>query len=112
MDTSDTKSSALFSVEPQDDDRSTEFSLFQALRHWPKVSAYCLSLTSAILLWGFGLAMTGNLSSLPEFQYAFQLSSEVPTDTSEPLEKIMVDIMTANGSLNPNGWVLGTQQVH
>jgi hypothetical protein len=31
-----------------------QLTLWQAVRKWPKVTAYCLALTSAILLWGYG----------------------------------------------------------
>jgi hypothetical protein len=34
-----------------------KLTLWQSLRRWPKVSAYCLALTSAILLWGYDLAV-------------------------------------------------------
>lgn len=44
-------------------------SLWQNLRRHPKVFGYCFALTSGILLWGYDMAMTGNLASLPEFQY-------------------------------------------
>jgi hypothetical protein len=46
-----------------------KLSLWQAFRKWPKVAGYCLALTTAILLWGYDMAMVGNLASLPEFQY-------------------------------------------
>lgn len=46
-----------------------EMTLWKNLRKNPKVAAYCLGLTSVILLWGYDLAMTSNLASLPEFQY-------------------------------------------
>lgn len=45
-----------------------EMTLFRNLRKSPKVAAYCLGLTSVILLWGYDMAMTSNLASLPEFQ--------------------------------------------
>jgi hypothetical protein len=35
-----------------------KLTLWQSLRRWPKVSAYCLALTSAILLWGYDLAVS------------------------------------------------------
>ena len=46
-----------------------KLSLWQAIRKWPKVVGYCLASTTAILLWGYDMAMVGNLASLPEFQY-------------------------------------------
>lgn len=50
---------------------SAKLSLWQAVRKWPKVAGYCLALTTAILLWGYDMAMVGNLASLPQFQYVF-----------------------------------------
>ena len=45
--------------------------LIQAFKRWPRLSAYCLALTSAILLWGYDIAMSGSLSGLDQFKYAF-----------------------------------------
>ncbi|KAJ9610482.1 hypothetical protein H2200_005259 [Cladophialophora chaetospira] len=53
---------------PDRDPVSPKLSLWHALRKWPKVAGYCLALTTAILLWGYDMAMVGNLASLPEFQ--------------------------------------------
>ncbi|KAK5948105.1 hypothetical protein OHC33_010853 [Knufia fluminis] len=43
-------------------------SLWQNLRRYPKVSAYCIALTSGILLWGYDLAMSGNLAGMDQFK--------------------------------------------
>ena len=60
-----------------------KLSLWQAMRKWPKVAGYCLALTTAILLWGYDMAMVGNLASLPQFQLSIILSSNCPcTDDS------------------------------
>ncbi|KIW65451.1 hypothetical protein PV04_07710 [Phialophora macrospora] len=48
-----------------------KLSLWQAIQRWPKVAGYCLALTTAILLWGYDMAMVGNLASLPEFQHDY-----------------------------------------
>lgn len=67
------KDSIMHLEEVDSTDSSKELSLWQALRKWPKVSAYCLALTSAILLWGYDMAMNGNLAGLDQFQYAVPL---------------------------------------
>ncbi|KAF9883016.1 hypothetical protein FE257_004329 [Aspergillus nanangensis] len=46
-------------------------SLFSDLKHHSKVAAYCLALTSGILLYGYDLVIVGNVSSMPEFQRDF-----------------------------------------
>ena len=43
-------------------------SLWKNLRRHPKAVGYCVALTSGILLWGYDMAMTGNLAGLPAFQ--------------------------------------------
>ncbi|OCT49090.1 sugar transporter [Cladophialophora carrionii] len=48
-----------------------KLSLWRAVRKWPKVAGYCLALTTAILLWGYDMAMVGNLASLPAFQHDY-----------------------------------------
>ncbi|KEF58235.1 uncharacterized protein A1O9_06161 [Exophiala aquamarina CBS 119918] len=52
-------------------DEEKRQNLVQALRRWPKMSAYCLALTSAILLWGYDMAMSGSLAGLDQFKEAF-----------------------------------------
>lgn len=42
--------------------------LWQAARQYPKTLGYCVLLTSAVLLWGYDVAMTGNLNSVDAFQ--------------------------------------------
>jgi hypothetical protein len=51
-------------------DETKKLGLWQALKRWPKLSAYCAGLISAILLWGYDSAMAGNLSGLSQFRYA------------------------------------------
>lgn len=72
-------------------DSSKELSLWQALRKWPKVSAYCLALTSAILLWGYDMAMNGNLAGLDQFQYVI----------SPVLDRHTANTMILQGGLRP-----------
>lgn len=44
-------------------------SLIADLKQSPKVAAYCLALTTGILLYGYDLVIVGNVSSMPNFQY-------------------------------------------
>ena len=60
MDNNTEKTSRMHIEQVEFEDSSKELSLLQAIRKWPKVSAYCLALTSAILLWGYDMAMNGN----------------------------------------------------
>lgn len=54
---------------PQPSDGSIKLqALWQNLKRYPRVFGYYLALTSGILLYGYDMAMTGNLASLPEFQ--------------------------------------------
>lgn len=46
--------------------------LWTGLKEYSRVSMYCLALTSAILLWGYDMAMTGNLYGMDEFKYGLQ----------------------------------------
>jgi len=71
MNRSDTNKVPSMHVEnapPTGDATPEKLSLWQAIRKWPKVAGYCLALTTAILLWGYDMAMVGNLASLPQFQ--------------------------------------------
>lgn len=43
-------------------------SVTQSIRIFPKTLAWCLALTSGILLYGYDLVIVGNVSSMPEFQ--------------------------------------------
>jgi len=43
--------------------------LWQLLKQWPKVVMYCLTLSSAILLYGYDLVIVGTVSAMPAFQY-------------------------------------------
>ncbi|THC90949.1 hypothetical protein EYZ11_009599 [Aspergillus tanneri] len=46
-------------------------SLITSCKRSPKIAAYCLALTSGILLYGYDLVIVGNVSSMPEFQRDF-----------------------------------------
>lgn len=60
------------SDEPKDPElspkRKASPKLWTGLKEHSRVSMYCLALTSAILLWGYDMAMTGNLYGLDEFK--------------------------------------------
>ncbi|KAK5047094.1 hypothetical protein LTR84_007037 [Exophiala bonariae] len=49
----------------------TDLTLWQATKRWPKVTLYCLALTSGVLLWGYDAAMAGNLAALDQFKYDY-----------------------------------------
>ncbi len=61
-------------------DEEKRLNLVQALRRWPKVALYCLSLTSAILLYGFDTSMSGSLSGLDQFKYVSLATSNPGSD--------------------------------
>lgn len=42
--------------------------LWQSMKKWPKVIAYNLALSSAILLYGYDLVIVGTVSAMPAFQ--------------------------------------------
>lgn len=83
-------------------------SLWQNLRRYPKVSAYCIALTSGILLWGYDLAMSGNLAGMDQFKYV-QLLLQVPFPTNPNPGKTTANSTKTNGSSPPSGWASGTQ---
>ena len=47
---------------------TNKLSLWQAVKQYPRVVLYSLSLTSAILLYGYDLVIVGTVSALPQFQ--------------------------------------------
>ncbi|KAJ5691844.1 hypothetical protein N7462_001267 [Penicillium macrosclerotiorum] len=49
----------------------THVPLWQSVKRWPRVIAYCLALSSAILLYGYDLVIVGNASAMPAFQHRF-----------------------------------------
>lgn len=42
--------------------------LWQSMKKWPRVIAYNLALSSAILLYGYDLVIVGTVSAMPAFQ--------------------------------------------
>ncbi|KAL5359876.1 general substrate transporter [Aspergillus floccosus] len=52
-------------------DTAKKTSLIADLKQSPKVAAYCLALTTGILLYGYDLVIVGNVSSMPNFQRDF-----------------------------------------
>ncbi|KAG2421192.1 hypothetical protein HFD88_000808 [Aspergillus terreus] len=52
-------------------DTAKKTSLIADLKRSPKVAAYCLALTTGILLYGYDLVIVGNVSSMPNFQHDF-----------------------------------------
>ena len=61
----------MYPVNKDNDGHDAHLPLVQAMKKYPKIVAYCLSLTSAVLLWGYDLAVVGSLVSLPAFQRDF-----------------------------------------
>lgn len=58
-------------LSPQTTEQSfidDEPNLWKSIRKWPRVLAYSLGMTSAILLYGFDTSIVGNVSAIPEFQ--------------------------------------------
>ena len=45
--------------------------LIEAVKLYPKVTAWCLGLTSAILLWGYDNIIVGQITAVPAFQRDF-----------------------------------------
>lgn len=56
------------SAPPQSQRRKPKPKLWAGLKEHSRVSTFCLALTSAILLWGYDMAMTGNLYGMDEFK--------------------------------------------
>ncbi|KAK3705979.1 hypothetical protein LTR37_012973 [Vermiconidia calcicola] len=48
-----------------------KLSLLQALKRWPRITMYSISLSLNILLWGYDSAIVGNVSSMPVFMRVF-----------------------------------------
>jgi MFS transporter, SP family, general alpha glucoside:H+ symporter len=48
----------------------------QAVRTYPKVSAWCLALTTAILLWGYDMIIVGSVTGVNSFQMDYGVWSE------------------------------------
>ncbi|KAJ5833922.1 hypothetical protein N7474_002233 [Penicillium riverlandense] len=45
--------------------------LWQSLKKWPKIVAYNLALSSAILLYGYDFVIVGTVSAMPAFQHKY-----------------------------------------
>lgn len=58
-----TKDERSYVTEPE-----KRLNLFAAVRKWPKVSLWCMALTSTILLWGYDHALISSVSGMPVFQ--------------------------------------------
>lgn len=70
--TEDTGSGRDESAGPAKSVEETEdLAFFQAVRRYPKVAAYCLALTTSILLWGYDLVVVGSVTGVPAFQRDF-----------------------------------------
>lgn len=66
-------------------------SLIADLKQSPKVAAYCLALTTGILLYGYDLVIVGNVSSMPNFQYAPRRTYHILS----PLNSLSLDTTSA-----------------
>ncbi|KAJ5118299.1 Major facilitator superfamily domain general substrate transporter [Penicillium atrosanguineum] len=53
------------------DPKTQHVPLWQSVKKWPRVIAYCLILSSAILLYGYDLVIVGSVSAMPSFQQHF-----------------------------------------
>ena len=56
---------------PIDDGEEEELPFLQAVRRYPKIAAYCLALTTSILLWGYDLVVVSSVTGVPAFQRDF-----------------------------------------
>ena len=43
-------------------DDNEEIPFLQAIRRYPKIAAYCLALTTSILLWGYDLVIVSSVT--------------------------------------------------
>ncbi|PLB46458.1 MFS general substrate transporter [Aspergillus steynii IBT 23096] len=59
------------SPSPSNESTEKNQSLLSSVKQSPKIAAYCLALTSGILLYGYDLVIVGNVSSMPKFQRDF-----------------------------------------
>ncbi|KAL2827519.1 MFS general substrate transporter [Aspergillus cavernicola] len=59
------------SSSPPSQQQNTEPSLLDSVKRSPKTVAWCLALSSGIVLYGYDLVIVGNVSSMPEFQKDF-----------------------------------------
>lgn len=55
-------------TDTNDSPQAVHVPLWQSMKKWPRVVAYNLALSSAILLYGYDLVIVGNVSSMPAFQ--------------------------------------------
>lgn len=49
--------------------RNSPRSLWQAIKRSARIVAYCLALSSAILMYGYDLVIVGTVVAMPQFQY-------------------------------------------
>lgn len=56
-------------VPTNNDPQTQHVPLWQSVKKWPRGIAYCLALSSAILLYGYDLVIVGTVSAMPAFQY-------------------------------------------
>ena len=55
-------------------------SFHAAVKKWPRLSLYCLGLTTTIILVGYDGALVGSVAGMPEFKYVSALLLSM-TDT-------------------------------
>jgi hypothetical protein len=82
--------------------------LWQNVKKYRKVVWVTLGLTSAILLYGFDLAVVGSVSAMPVFQSVSLSPNSPPSSLTFGVEKISVSSTKANGSCPPPGSHSGT----
>jgi hypothetical protein len=55
-------------ADTNDEPHTAHVPLWQSMKKWPRVIAYNLALSSAILLYGYDLVIVGTVSAMPAFQ--------------------------------------------
>ncbi|KAH9898809.1 sugar transporter-domain-containing protein [Xylariomycetidae sp. FL2044] len=83
-------------------DGGEDMPLWQAIRTYPKIVFYCLGMTTAILAWGYGLVVTGQVTLLDRFLKDY--GSDVLIDGELQMDSIWLSLWAA---LPPTGAVLG-----
>lgn len=50
-------------------EKSSQGSLWQSIKKSSRIVAYCLALSSAILMYGYDLVIVATVAAMPQFQY-------------------------------------------
>ena len=68
----------------------SKLSVLQAVRKWPKISAWCLAVSTGVILGGFDVSIISSVASLPEFQSVLRSHYQIISGFNTRFSKVQI----------------------